>query len=173
MSAQGKKVSAHPVVNTANASDRIVILYNANTASPSVRTISANNLLSSLFGSETLSYEIDGYGSVLTTGLKGHIRVPYNCVIEQAVLTTNQTGNCVVDIYKFTFAQYDAGATHPVAGDKITASAPLTISSNTKANSALTGWTTTLAADDFLAFNVNSVALVRVATVSLKVRRTA
>jgi hypothetical protein len=168
MSAQGKKVSTYAIVNTAAASDRIMILYNANSASPSVRTISRNNLE----GRSSFSYEINGGDTDLTIGLKGHIQIPFSCEIVKAILTINQTGNCVVDIFKCTYAQYDGGVTHPVAGDKITGSAPLTISSNTKANSALTGWTTAIAAEDMLAFNVSSTANVRIATVLLTVRKT-
>ena len=69
--------------------------------------------------------------------------------------TANPT--IVVDVWKCTYSQFDAGGTHPVSGDKITASAPPTISSATKSqDSTLTGWTTAFAAGDILAFNVNS-----------------
>ncbi|MDE3097749.1 MAG: hypothetical protein KGK07_17320, partial [Chloroflexota bacterium] len=62
---------------------------------------------------------------------------------------------------------------HPVAADKITASAPPTISSATKAQDAtLTGWTTAVAAGAILGFNVDSAATVQRVTLALKVSKT-
>ena len=46
---QPKKVSAEPVANTIGENDRFVILYGANTTSPSVRTISSNNVMRTMF----------------------------------------------------------------------------------------------------------------------------
>lgn len=42
---QPKKVSAEPIATSMGVNDRFVILYNANTTSPSVRTITSNNVL--------------------------------------------------------------------------------------------------------------------------------
>jgi hypothetical protein len=46
---QPKKISEEPVATSIGVNDRIVILYNANTASPSLRTISANNINNTMF----------------------------------------------------------------------------------------------------------------------------
>ena len=120
-----------------------------------------------------LEFIIDGGGSVITSGNKGYLQIPFNCVINQSTLTATPSGSLVVDIYKCTYAQFDGSSTHPVAGDKITASAPPTLSSATKAqDSTLTGWTTTLSAGDILEFIVTgSPSGVTLATVSLKVTR--
>ena len=54
--------------------------------------------------------------------------------------------------------------------DSITASAPVTISSATKAQDAtLTGWTTAISAGDVLGFNVDSASTVTKATLTIKV----
>lgn len=113
---------------------------------------------------------IDGGGVAITTGLKGYLGpVPFDGTITQATLLADQSGSIVVDVWKCTYSQFDAGSTHPVSGDKITASAPPTISTATKSqDSTLTGWTTSFAAGDVFAFNVNSASTIQRATLSLK-----
>jgi len=49
MADQPKKVSAEPVATSIGENDRFVILYNANTTSPSLRTISSNNVMKTMF----------------------------------------------------------------------------------------------------------------------------
>lgn len=121
---------------------------------------------------DALEFVIDGGGSALTTGMKGYLEVPYACTISQATLLADQSGSVVVDIFRSTYSAF-APPTHPVSGDKLTASAPPTISSATKSQDAtLTGWTTSLAAGDVLGFNVNSATTVTRVTCSLKVTRT-
>ena len=121
---------------------------------------------------DALEFVIDGGGSALTTGIKGYLEVPYACTITQASLLADQPGSVVVDVFRSTYSAF-APPTHPVSGDKLTASAPPTISSATKSQDAtLTGWTTSLAAGDVLAFNVNSATTVTRVTCSLKVTRT-
>lgn len=46
---QPKKISQEPVASSIGENDRFVILYNANTATPSVRTISSNNVMRTAF----------------------------------------------------------------------------------------------------------------------------
>ena len=79
----------------------------------------------------------------------------------------DQTGSIVVDIWKDTYANFP-----PTDADSITASAPPTISTATKAQDAtLTGWTTSIAAGDILRFNVDSVTSIQRVTLSLKVTK--
>lgn len=116
---------------------------------------------------------IDGAGSAITTGLKGYLGpMPFGGTINQATLLADQTGSIVVDVWKCTYAQFDAGSTHPVSGDKITASAPPTITTDVKSqDSTLTGWTTAFSAGDILAFNVNSVTDIERVTLELKIAK--
>lgn len=115
-----------------------------------------------------IEFVIDGGGSALTTGIKGYLEVPFACTITQATLLADVSGSVVVNVYKDTYANYP-----PVVGDKITASAPPTISSATKSqDSTLTGWTTSISAGDILAFNVDSATTITRVTISLKVTRT-
>lgn len=120
----------------------------------------------------TINFIIDGGASVITTGMKGYLSCDFAGIISQAELLADVSGSIVVNIWKCTYAQFDAGSTHPVVGDKITASAPPTITTATKSQDAtLTGWTTAFNAGDIFGFNVDSVATIKRCTVALKVLR--
>jgi hypothetical protein len=115
---------------------------------------------------------IDGGGATITTGMKGNITVPFPCTLTQVDMIADQSGSIVVNVWKCTYAQFDAGLTHPVVGDKITASLPPTISSSYKStNSTLTGWTTSIASGDVLAFNVDSAASIQRVNLTLRYTR--
>ena len=111
---------------------------------------------------------IDGGGSAITTGIKGDIEVPFNCTINAATLLADQSGSAVIDVWKVAYASYP-----PTVADKITASAPPTLSAAAKSQDAtLTGWTTTITAGDVLRINVNSASTVTRVLLSLKITRT-
>lgn len=116
-------------------------------------------------------FVMDGIGSVLPTGISGYLTVDFAGTLQQGTLLADQSGSIVVDIFKCTFAAYDP-PTHPAAADKITASAPLTISGAKKVqDSTLSGWTTAFAAGDIFAFSITSVATITKCTVALKALR--
>jgi hypothetical protein len=120
------------------------------------------------FGLAAIEVVIDGAGSVITTGEKGHLEVPFDCVIQAARMFADQTGSIVVDIWRDTYGNFP-----PTVADSICGSAKPTISSGRKYEDvSLTGWTTTLAAGDILAFAVDSAATVQRVTLSLTVERT-
>lgn len=106
--------------------------------------------------------------TVVSTGIKGYLEIPYNCEIQSVRLVGDVSGSIVVDIWKDSYANFP-----PTVADTITASAKPTLSSAQKAeDTTLTGWTKALAAGDWLAFNVDSAATVKLVTLSLLVRRT-
>jgi len=120
--------------------------------------------LPTLFSS--INLVIDGGASVISTGLKGYLNVPFACTIKEVTLLADVSGSVVVDIWKDVYASYP-----PTVADSITASAKPTITAALKSqDSTLTGWTTTIAAGDVLGYNVNSVASIQKLTVSLKVQ---
>ena len=115
----------------------------------------------------SLTFVIDGGGSTITTGQKGHLEIPFACTIKQVTMLADQSGSIVVDIWKDTYANFP-----PTDADSITASAPPTISSSQKSqDSTLTGWTKSISSGDILAFNVDSCATITRVTISLKVER--
>jgi len=121
----------------------------------------------------TLGLTIDGSGIELTTGYKGFIRVPYACTITKATLLGDISGDIVIDLWKCSYADYDAGVTHPVDGDSITSATSPTLSSATKSeDSTLTDWTTSITAGDIIAFNVDSITDITKVTLILEVTKT-
>lgn len=114
-----------------------------------------------------LEWFIDGGGSVITTGIKGTLEVPFDCSIKVGTLLGDQSGSIVIDIWKDTYANYP-----PTDADSITAAAPLTISSAQKSkDSTLTGWTISLSKGDILYYNVDSVDTFLWVLVSLLVEK--
>jgi hypothetical protein len=110
----------------------------------------------------------DGGLSAVSTGVKATVEVPYACVITRAAVLADVSGSIVLDVWRAPYA-----STPPVIGGSIVASAPPTLTSAVRSqDSALIGWTTALAAGDWLSVNVVSAASVRRVTLSLTVRKT-
>jgi hypothetical protein len=117
------------------------------------------------FSLASLNFMVSGGGSVITTGIKGYLRVPYDCTIQSAELVADQSGSIVIDIWRDSYANFP-----PTVGDSIVASAKPTLSSAQKSqNTTLTGWTTTLTEGQYLVFNVDSVSTVTHVLLTLKV----
>ena len=116
----------------------------------------------------TITFIIDGGGSAITTGEKGHLEIPFACTITQVTMLADVSGSIVVDIWKNTYALFP-----PADANSITSTTPPTISAAQKSqDSTLTGWTTSIAAGDILAFNVDSVATVTRVTISIRATKT-
>lgn len=123
--------------------------------------------LSALAGTfkRTIEVVIDGGGILLTTGIKTDIEIGFAATISAWTLLADQSGSVVVNIWKDVYANYP-----PTVADKITASAPPTISSATNAKSStLTGWTTSISAGDTLRFNIDSVTSIQRVTLALEI----
>jgi len=115
----------------------------------------------------SITYIIDGAGSAIAIGEKGHLEIPFACTIKQVTMLADQSGSIVVDIWKDDYAHFP-----PTNADSITAAAPPTISAAQKSqDSTLTGWTKSIAAGNILAYNVDSCATITRVTISLKVER--
>lgn len=112
----------------------------------------ANNIPASM------QFLIDGGGVNIMSQVWGYEEVPFDASIVGAKLLADQVGSITVNIWKCTYAQFDGGVTHPVAGDSITGGAPPTITVGTKATAVLTDWTTGLTEGDVLAFQVPTTA---------------
>ena len=161
------------------ATDATIIAFDAtnpaatapgNAAAVGVATVAArrDHVHPRLSDTFTVQFIIDGGGSAITTGVKGDLYFPYACTITGVVLLADQSGSIVVDIWKDSYANYP-----PTVADTITASAKPTLSSATKSkDTTLTGWTTTVAADSTLRFNVDSITTCTRVVVALQCTRT-
>lgn len=111
--------------------------------------------------SADISVDFDGGGVPLTAGATCWKHVKTGFTIAQATMLADTSGSVVVDVYVCDYDDFDAGATHPVAGDKITASAPPTISAAVKSkDSTLTGWTVAIPDDSVVWFVISSASTV-------------
>jgi hypothetical protein len=115
----------------------------------------------------TITFIIDGGGSAIATGEKGHLEIPFACTITGWTILADQSGSIVVDVWKDTYANFP-----PTVADTIAGSEKPTLSSAQKNQDlTLTTWTTSIAAGDILAFNVDSCTTVTRVTISLKVTK--
>jgi hypothetical protein len=114
-----------------------------------------------------LTFIIDGGGEEITTGEKGHLRVPFNCIIDRVTLTADQEGWIGIDIWKSTYAAFP-----PAAGDSITGGNPPGIQGADKyEDTDLTGWSRSLNEGDILAFATYGASEITRVTINLHVRK--
>jgi len=119
----------------------------------------------------TITFIIDGGGSAITPGQKGHLEIPFACTLTAWTLVADQAGAIVIDVWKDTYANFpptDADAM-PGAGKE-----PTIAATNQKAQDTdISDWTTVaIAAGDILAFNVDSCTTITRVTLSLKATKT-
>lgn len=119
-------------------------------------------------GVATANFIIDGGGSTIPIGVKGSLVIPFNCVVSSWSLMADTTGSIQVDIWKSDFAAYP-----PSVANSISPSNKAKITTAAKASSSnLTGWNTTISADDILVFNVDSATTISRVTLGLSLTRT-
>jgi len=106
--------------------------------------------------------------SVISTGEKGHLVIPFDCEIQSVTLLADQIGSIQIDIWKDTYANFPPDDADSICGGN----EPAISSAQKYEDSTLTGWTTTINAGDILAFNVDSCTDITRVTIALKVRKT-
>lgn len=113
----------------------------------------------------SISYVIDGGGSVPATGSKGFVSIPVACTVTGWVILADQSGSAVVDIKRATFSGFPT--TSSIAGtDKPTLSA---VQKNENLG-PLAGWTsTTVAAGDVIEFSLSSITTCTRVNVTLNI----
>lgn len=110
-----------------------------------------------------VDFVLDGNGSVITTGEKGVLQLPFAGAIKAVRLLADKAGSITVDIRKDSYANYPPG---PVAS--ITSASPPKITSGIKSeDTGLSGWTTEITAGDILSFHVTSASAVTKVTLVL------
>lgn len=112
-------------------------------------------------------------GSPLDVGVQNYVVMAFSARIDAVYLLGNQAGNVVVDFWKCTYAQFDAGATAPTAADSITGGDYPSLVAETKSLKVnLDAWNRQLNVGDVLATNFNSVSGLARLTVALILTRT-
>lgn len=119
---------------------------------------------------------IDGGVTQPTTGLKGYLTVPYSCTITGWTIIGDQSGSASMDIWYVAGSGAPPTAPNiPNSGNKISASAPVSLSSAQSASggsSAISTWTKSLAQWGTIGFNLSSVTTCLRLTIQLEVTRT-
>lgn len=112
----------------------------------------------------TINIIIDGGGSAITTGIKGHVIIDFALEVLEWATVADQSGSVVVDVNRATFANYPT--TLSIAGTELP-----TISTSTKGEDrTLTSWSD-IDAGDVLEFEVDSITTLQRVTVALKCRK--
>lgn len=114
-----------------------------------------------------IGISINGGQSVITTGLKTYITCPYSGTITGWELLSTLTGSIVVDVWKDTYINYPPTLSDSICGiDKPTLSTQIKNNNNN-----LTNWSTSINEGDIIAFNIDSVSLLRQVTLTLKINK--
>lgn len=136
-------------------------------------SIVATSMTASLQGSSSYAPQdrsfgitIDGGGSVITTGVKGDITIPFSGNINAWYLTADQVGSIVIDIWKDTFGNFPPTVLDTIAGSEKPTLSGVSFNSDTN----LTTWTSSISIGDVIRFNVDSVATVTRVNLVIKCR---
>lgn len=116
---------------------------------------------------------VDGSGGTVTVGIKGYIKVPYACTITGWTViasTATPTQTIQFDVWRKVGSLPTSAVTDSLIG--VGGVKPQLTSGQQLANSAnVTGWSTSLAAGDYLAFRVDSAQIVSWAVLQINVTR--
>lgn len=125
----------------------------------------ASTMLETVTVPVTITVSIDGGGVAIATGIVtgADITIPYNMTITQWILTADQTGSLVVDVWRDSYANFP-----PTVADTITSTDKPTLASASKnRNTNITAWNTSVTAGDILRFKVDSVTTCTYATLTI------
>ena len=101
-------------------------------------------------------FYVDGSGSVLTTGTKNPIKLPYGGTLKGWTLMGKPTGSVTVDIFRAT-----SGAGLPTTSIVGSGTKPALSSAVENSSTSFTNWTSTsLMAGDNMAISLSGVSLV-------------
>jgi hypothetical protein len=169
------------VTGPVSSTDGHVVLFNGTTgkviksANAALATVATSGAYGDLSGRyKTVGITIDGGGTVITTGTKGAIQVPFAGTIIGWSIIADLSGSISVEVDKAaSSAPPSAPAVPNTTTDKISASAPVVLSGAQSAASGTTGvstWTTAVAQFDVIQFYVASASTVTRTTLYLRIQ---
>jgi hypothetical protein len=110
---------------------------------------------------------VNGNGSVITTGILLDFEVPCNMTITSWTVLADLSGSIQFDLWKDSYANFPPTVTDTCVGsDK-----PKIVSDTKSTGSALTGWDTTWTTGEIVRVNIDSVATITRATLTLTYTR--
>jgi hypothetical protein len=136
-----------------------------------IATNDASSLTNFALLTNSITMNFDGATATIPTNLTRYVTIPYDCTVTGFTMLTDVSSLTVVDVMRCTYAEFDAGSTHPVIADKITASLPPTIGNSLyKTNVTSVGtWSASLTNGNVVAFRLITNTAATTITLSLKV----
>lgn len=147
---------------------------------PSFLTISGSPITASgtlAIGSSLLGavgIGISGTSAVSTGAVSRFPQVPYAGTIVGWAITGDVSGSISIDVWKTVSSAPPSAPAIPTSGNKISASAPITISSAQSASggsSAISTWTTAVSQWDVFGFTVSSATSITSITLEIYIQR--
>lgn len=117
----------------------------------------------------TIKHVIDGGGTPPGTGVTGDADVTHACTIVGWSILADLSGSMEVDVW---IKPYVANSPPTVANTVVAAVYPKITTATSADGSSLTGWTTAIAANSQVRFNLRSITTITRATVTLHCVRT-
>jgi hypothetical protein len=121
--------------------------------------LTANTISATTYQNLPIDYRsfgvvVDGAGSVITTGNKGYLSLPYSGYITGWRILGDQSGSTSIDVWKTNYIGFP-----PTSGDSITGgNYPNLTSQQINEDYSLLGWTTGFTSGDIISFNVLSAS---------------
>jgi len=132
------------------------------------RTNSGATAIENFTEEAAFEFVIGDNSTVISTGVKLHLRVPFDCEITRATVLNMQSGSIVVDINRFTsLANFNADTKASITSS----TPPTTSSARSSEDTTLTSWTVVLNQGDILEAEVDSVTTVERTTIVLRVNK--
>lgn len=153
-SSAGANASGYYVVSQATNAPANAVNLGALASGMLKASVSGNvATVSTVSTARAITYSFNGNGAALSAGAKAYLTVPFACTISAWNMSLD-TGTATVDAWKVA-----TGTAIPTVANTITASATPAIASGTSIHSTtLTGWTTAVAANDIMGFNLKAVS---------------
>ena len=159
----GGDLSANRTIALANQSANQVLAgpTSGGAAAPAFRALVTADIPVRTIG---IPFIIDGGGSAITTGQKGHLEIPFACTITGWTILADQAGSCVIDLWKDSYANFPPTVADTIAGTE----KPTLAAVQKNQDLTLSTWTTAVTAGDILAYNVDSASTVQRVLVALR-----
>lgn len=107
--------------------------------------------------------------TVIAAGIKGYVRVPFNCEIVRESILADQSGAIKIDVWLDDYANYPPDNSDTITGGN----EPEIAASGTRdEDTTLTSWSKTLAEGRVLGINVDSCTSIKQVTFELRVKLT-
>lgn len=163
-----KRLSELDAITTTQNTDLVELSQDDGVGGFVSKKITVGNLMPSSAKAGAFGITIDGGATVLTTGLKNWVSIPFPCTIRNWSLLADASGSIVIDVWKNTQSNFP-----PTVSDSIAGSEKPNLSSQTNnSDNSLTTWATSVSAGDIIAFNIDSVSGIHKVTLTIGVIKT-